>query len=311
MTGFLRSKSCAIGAAIALALAMAPIEGQTAATNTCTTAPAGVTSFSIERVLTLTDVLTTYPPSIPANIIASIISGAQEIRERLIYNPQANTLTSTVFLVAPGSPDPTPIAVDITGTTLVTYTISIDRIYNSCKPYPSVMFVGTVSSSTGGPATQTGVYSFSFIGVPAVVSIGYTTDTPPKINNVVELFAGIVVSFAAAGNGTVTFPSVPVTPPGTTGPVIVLNITVPQTGRLQVFNAPFHLDASHSTDSSGSVLTYQWSVNPPVAFSPGPTAPAIDIQFPGQGDYTVMLTVTNGSGQTSSVTIPLQFIGHP
>jgi hypothetical protein len=268
-----------------------------------------VTSFSIERVLTLTDVLTTHTPSVPANIIASITSGAQEIRERLIYNPPANTLTSTVFLVAPGSPNPTPIAVNITGTTLASYTIAIDRVYNSCKPYPSVMFVGTVSSSSGGPAVPNGIYNVSFVGAPAAVSIGYTTDTPPLINNVVDLFAGIVVSFSAAGNGTVTFPAVPVTPPGTTGPVIVLNINVPQTGRLQVFNQPFHLDASQSTDSSGSPLTFLWSVNPPVAFSPSPTAPAIDIQFPGQGDFTVTLTVTSSTGQTSSVTIPLQFIG--
>jgi uncharacterized protein (TIGR03437 family) len=89
--------------------------------------------------------------------------------------------------------------------TLASYTISIDRTFTSCRPVPSLMFTGTVISSTGGALAANGIYNLSFSGTPASVSIGYTTDNPPQINNVVTLFAGVVVSYSAAGAGSVTF----------------------------------------------------------------------------------------------------------
>jgi hypothetical protein len=310
MTRFLRRQingSC-VGL---LALACGALQGQTPTPTavTCTTPPTTVVTFSIERVLTLTDVLTTLTPNLPANIVSSITSGAQEIREKLVYDPKLNTLTSTVFLVAPGSPNPTPGGVDLSAQTIARYRMSIDRIYTSCSPYPSVMFVGVLNLSAGGPNDPTGVYNVSLTGDPAVVSIGYTTDDPPKINNVVELFAGAVVSFSAAANGTVTFPPSAVTPPGTTGPSIVLNITIPATGRIQLFSQFFHLDASRTTDPDGLPVTFQWAVTPPVSLTPSLTAAAIDIQFPALGDYTVVLTATNSAGKSNTVTIPLQVLG--
>jgi hypothetical protein len=287
------------------------LQGQTPAPTaaTCTTAPTSVLTFSIERVLQLNDVLTTFTPNLPANIVSSITGGAQEVREKLVYNAQRNTLTSTVFLVATGSPNPTPAGVDLSAQTIASYRMSIDKIYTSCSPYPNVMFVGTLNLSSGGPNDQSGIYNVSLTGDPAVVSIGYTTDNPPKINNVVELFSGVVVSFSAAANGAITFPPSPVTPPGSTGPNIVLNITVPATGRIEVFNEFYHLDASGTKDPNGLPLTFQWMVNPPVSLTPSATAPAIDIQFPALGDYTVILTVTNSAGQSNTVTIPLQVLG--
>ena len=198
---------------------------------------------------------------------------------------------------------------DLSGQTIAGYRMSIDKIYTSCSPYPSVMFVGTLNLSSGGPNDPTGVYNVSLTGDPAVVSVGYSTDDPPKINNVVELFSGVVVSFSAAANGAITFPPSPVTPPGTTGPNIVLNVTIPATGRIQVFTQFFHLDASRSTDPNGLPVTFQWTVTPPVALTPSSTASAIDIQFPSLGDYNVTLTVTNSAGQSNAVTIPLEALG--
>ncbi len=149
---------------------------------------------------------TTYDTSLSADILASLAAGSQEMREQLLYNPQANTLTSTVFLVQAGSPIPTPSGVSITAATLASYTISIDRTYTSCSPYPSVMFAGTITSSSGGASAPNGIYNLTFSGTPATVSIGYTTDNPPQVNNVVTLFAGIAVSYSPAGFGTITFP---------------------------------------------------------------------------------------------------------
>ncbi len=172
---------------------------------TCLTAPPAIQAFSIERTVMPSNTETTYDTNLSSTILASLALGTLEMRERLVYNPQTNTLASTVFLVQPGSPIPTPSDVDITAMTLATYTVSVDRTYSSCSPYPSVMFTGSVVSSTGGPSAPDGIYNLTFSGTPAAISIGYTTDNPPMVNNVVTLFAGVVVSYAPAGYGTLTF----------------------------------------------------------------------------------------------------------
>ncbi len=177
---------------------------------TCTTAPPAAQSFSVERTVMPSNTGTTYDTSLSADILASLTEGNQEMREQLIYSSQANTLASTVFLVQAGSPIPTPSGVDIAATTLATYTISIDRTYTSCSPYPSVMFAGTITSSAGGASAPKGIYNLMFSGTPATVSIGYTTDNPPLISNVVTLIAGIAVSYSPAGYGTLTFPALAV-----------------------------------------------------------------------------------------------------
>lgn len=195
---------CSIAYAITLGAIGVEAQSQPAPV-TCMTAPPGVQTFSIERAVMPSNTGTTYDTDLSSTILAGLALGTLEIRERLVYNSQTNTLASTVFLVQPGSPIPTPSDVDITAMTLATYTISVDRTYTSCSPYPSVMFTGSVISSTGGPSAPNGIYNLTFSGTPAAVSIGYTMDNPPMVNNVVTLFAGVVVSYAPAGYGTLTF----------------------------------------------------------------------------------------------------------
>src|SRR5438046_102970 len=117
MSRLLQSKIGLIAGMVGLTLALTPMQAQT-----CTVAPTSLQALSLKRVLTLSNVLSTQTATIPANILASITGGAQEIRERLIFNSQANTLTSTVFLVAAGSPNPTPIGVDLTQSILEGFT---------------------------------------------------------------------------------------------------------------------------------------------------------------------------------------------
>jgi uncharacterized protein (TIGR03437 family) len=209
---------------VALAL---PVQAQSAP-STCSVAPPSVQSFSIERAVMLSDIGTTYASDLSAAILASLAAATMEMREQLVYNPQANTLTSTVFLVQAGSPIPTPAGTDISSTTLATYTISVDRTYTSCSPNPSVLFSGTVTASSGGSAAPNGIYNLTFSGTPAAVSIGYTPTNPPTINNVVTLFAGVAVSYSAAGYGTLTFPSNPMSGQPTIASVVNAAGMLPQ-----------------------------------------------------------------------------------
>lgn len=274
---------------------------------TCPTVPASLTAFSIENTITPTDLLGTPAPNIPANVLASITGGAMEIRERLIYNSQANTLTSTIFTVAPGSPEPTPLNANIVGTTLGSFTISLTNIYQSCTPTPSILFVGNVTGSSGGTVVSNGPLG-NLQGALVAVSVGYTNANPTVLSNVVTLVAGTAVAYSGTVAGTVTFPAAPVTPPttGGGGPTIVLNPAFSSTSGLnQVTQNPILLDASGTVGA----LTYAWSVFPPVSFAPGSANSAMEqINFPGPGTYTITLTVTSSTG-TSTSTFPINFVG--
>ena len=272
-------------------------------TPTCTTAPTAITNLSIERVLTLSNILTTITPTASPAILASITSGAQEIRDRIIYNPQQNTVTDTTFLVAPGSPNPTPLGVDVTQSTLQGFVLNISQIYTSCKPTPSILIVGTIS----GAASLYGNVN----GALAAVSIGYTTDATPVINNVVEVVAGQVLAYSASALGTLTFPVSTVVPPGSNpgAPVINLNFTPPVSGSIQVNQSPFLIDASTSTDPNKLALTFTFTSDKPANFIPGATPGASQIYFgSGSGDYTVTVTATNSAGMSTSTKFILTYI---
>jgi len=148
-------------------------------------------AFNIERSIALNNILTGISPTLPANVLAALAGGALEIREALVYNPQANTLTSTVFAVPTGSPIPTPPAeLANLGTALVAVvTMTIDKIYVTTAPFMSVMFVGTDTQST---ATPYGTYQ----GAASAISAGFTADTPPKANTVIEAVAGAIVLYS-------------------------------------------------------------------------------------------------------------------
>lgn len=290
----------AIAGAIPLAAQTTPTTPTPSAT--CTTAPTGLTTLNFERQATLADILTTQTPNIPANVLASITGGAQEIREIFIYNPQRGTVTSTVFLVQAGAPLPTPNFNFQTGV-IQTTTTNISLILTGCNPVPSLLLVGTVSDSSASGAFG------NINGTPVAISIGYTTDNPPKINNVAEVIAGIAVAYSAAGTGTVTFPAVPVVPPGSNGGVTV-TVTNPQLGTLmggakviQTSQNPTLLDASTSTGGTATdALTFSWStLGAPVNFTGTGKNGQIEVTFPSPGDYTIQLTVTDTATGTSAM----------
>ena len=259
-------------------------------------------ALSIERVIAANNVLTTITPSIDPATLAAIAGGALEIRERLVYNPQANTVTSTAFLIAAGSPIPTPLTVDITKSFVESFTIGVSNIILASKPVPSILLVGNVVFST---LTPYGTYQ----GAPAAISLGYTTDTPPKINNVVDVIAGLVTSYSATGAGTVTV-SQPSTGGGGGGssnaPTVVLNPATQATALRQV-----RLDASMSTDPNKLALTFAWTVlSPPSAIIINPTSATPDVQLVnGFGTYSFQVTVTNSAGMSSMAVATVSYLG--
>jgi hypothetical protein len=172
-----------------------------------------------------------------------------------------------------------------------------------------MLVVGTISTTSGvfGSATNT----------PAAISVGFTTDNPPKVNNVVEVVAGVATAFSASASGTFTVTAAPSgggTTPGT-GPTALIKFAngtnaTPGTA-FQVSQSPLLLDGTGSTGSGA--LTFAWSTttNSPVAFVATGTTGQILVQFPSAGDYVIKLTVTDSTGASNSTTVTVSFTGRP
>jgi hypothetical protein len=301
--------SLAISALAVVAFGQTTTPPTTTTPTTCTTAPTSLTALNFERVIPLADFLSTLTPNAPASLLGAIEGGALEIHEILIYNPQLATITSTVFTEAAGSPVPTPNFNFSTGVIQVT-TFQIVGALFGCNPVPSLL-VGAWASATSG------VYG-SFSNSPAGISIGYTTDTPAAINNVAEVIAGVAVAWSAGGTGTLTVYTPPVSGGGTTtgtGPTIVVKaangtIAIPNS-TVQVGSSPFLLDASGSTGNGALTFAWKTTSNSPVAFVHTGTPGQILVQFPGPGDYAILLTVTDSTGATATFAITLEFTGRP
>ena len=304
-----------VAAAAAIGLSMVAV-GQTPPTPaTCTTPPTSVTALNIERVIPLADVLTTITPNADAATLAALAGGALEIHELLVYNTQTSTMTSTVFLLPAGSPTPSPAGTITFANTAMVTTSLISSWAASCVPTPSLIFHGTVIAGAGT------LYGPTLVGANTSTSLGYTLDSPAKINNVAETIAGAVTAWSAAANGTVTTAGGTSGGGGggggTTGITIVLKaaggtIATPNANN-QAPVSPFFLDATGSTGTGA--LTFAWSTpagqNSPVAFVGTGTPGQILVQFPGPGDYNIVITVTDSTGASKSATFTFTYTGRP
>jgi PKD domain len=262
---------------------------------TTTQSPPTVQSFNIERVLPLNAFYSSFTATFPPAVQTGVTSGAIEIRESIAYDATKQLLTLNLFPVQSGAVLPTPANTIPSSSIFSTLVVNVDKVYVESSPTPGVMFVGTVS--TNSPASPFGNVS----GAAAAVSIGNTTDTPPKINNVVVLIAGTVVEYSPAGGGTVTFTSAPVTPPGSNGPTIVIANPGP------IANRSVTLDASGTTGVN-LPLSYQWSVVTGSADISGRTSVvAAGIIYGGPGSYTFRVTVTDSAGNVATKDLTVQF----
>lgn len=302
---------CVFSAAIALSVAAL---SQTTPTTpaTCTTPPATVTAFDIERKPSLSGFLTTQAISVPPEFLAALTSGAVELREKMIYNSQLGTITFTVFAVPGGTPIPTPNFDFRTGVAQ-TATMKVNEIITGCSPFPSITFIGKIIDSAPNPS----LYGVGLTGATSIVSVGYTLDTPPKINNVAGTIAGLAVAWSADAVGTLTFPPPPAGPPT---PGTGVSITLKHPGGtaaassatpVQVAQSPILLDASASTGQGALTFTWASGSASPVSFVSTGTTGQILVYFPSSGDYAITVTVTDSTGASANLTTIFQFTGRP
>jgi hypothetical protein len=273
--------------------------------------PAGaqtLNSLTMERVLVLSSTLSSLTPNLPASVLASIAAGALEIHEQTNYNPQASTLTSTFFVAPAGSPLPTSLGTVSASNVLAIVALTADKIYITKS---AVQFVGAISQDSAPLAGPT-----SYQGAPATFSFGFTTDTPPKIHDVIDSVAGVGVIYTAAATGTFSITQPPTGPGGGGGGTGVTIVVVGPGGgaTANAFSTTVNqvsLDASGSTSTNAGPLTYNWTIpagSPSAGIIGGMTAkPTIQLTS-GLQLYTFTLTVTDATGVTATATVTVQFI---
>jgi len=255
-----------------------------------------VKALSIERVLSLNNILSTITPTASPSVLAAIAAGALEIREIITLNPNSGATTSVIFLVPTGTPFPTPAVVDTLdppplGSNVATFILVPDKVYVTKR---SVTFAGTILTSTDTPFGN-------YTGSPAILAFGLTSDTPPKITNVVEVISGVVTAWSASGSGAVTL-SQPAGAPNPSG-----NITVALNPANQQTTFPEARISAVATDANnpGATFSYSWKVNaPPSATIVNPNVATIDVQLAaGFNVYSFTVTATNtATGATGTAT---------
>jgi hypothetical protein len=290
--------SAALAVAVFAATAWAQTTTPTTTPSPCpsTTAPV-LQSFSVENVLLASQILSTMTPTLPTGISSAVGASALEIRQSATYNTTNQLITLNLFTAQPGSPLPTPTGTIVPSSIFSILSVKVDKVYTSCSPNSSVMLVGTVATNT--PPSPFG----NLAGAPAALSVGLSNDTPPKITNVVTLFAGSAVEYAASGGGTITFTAGPVTPPGSGGgPTIVVAPAGPTSYSVVT------LDASGTT-SANTPLTFLWSVVSGSGYIGGDPTKSIVTAYlqGGAGIYTFRVTITDSKGNVSKQDVPVQF----
>jgi len=272
--------------------------------------PAGaqtLTALSLERSLALNNILTTITPQgVSSAALAAIAAGSLDIREQVNFNPQLNTLSSTVFVVPTGAPNPTNLSQLPFTSFVASTTMAIDRIYITSKPSNTVLFVGSIIQSTNTPYGN-------YLGATSDFSFGFSNDKPPKISNVIETFAGAVVLYSASSGGTFTIVQPSTGGVGGTGGVsIVINGVSGTTPSFQSTLSTIVLDASKSTSTNAGALTYSWvpaAGSPSVSITGGNTAVANVTLAAGKGvTYVLKLTVTDSTGASTVATVSITFI---
>ena len=166
-----------------------PLAGQaTPDTGYCQFTPTTIASFSMEYARGLADLQSTLQGSVPPDILNQILSGQKELRDRITWDAATGKFRNIVFLADPGSPVPSPAGFDYDTATILFIDVAIDKVYTSCKPYASFMFVGKIIRGVpllGDPA-----------GAPYMFTAGYNLDPP----NQMRVFRDIISCSAGLGN---------------------------------------------------------------------------------------------------------------
>jgi hypothetical protein len=203
----------------------------------CETNGHKLTVFDTERREPFSGVLTTIPPNpallpyVPDLLDPPFGSGQLEIRERLVWDRHDRVIRLITFIIPKVAQFPTSEADFNNPTTVVVEraTLAVEKIFTSCSPLPSIMWVGTMRQDFPQPGDPVypGGWGLNVTGATFAFSTGYTTASNPNppgsfyldfstqpptphvctdgLFNVTESVAGVGVAWAQCAVGTISF----------------------------------------------------------------------------------------------------------
>lgn len=260
--------------------------------------PAVVNELFLERALTPATLIPSAPLTMPGRLQQGLADGSMELRERLIYDATGNNLQSLLFVVQSGEPMPAPINAFLADSVVGRYTMSIEKLTGTKVPQKTLAFTGVITSGQSNQALG------DVLGAPYFLSLSYTGDTDAKPADIVHVVAGRVVVYSKTAAGKLAVPKEPAPPNPNAGPQIVV-IAPANTVSRQV-----QLDASGTTDSSGTPLRFNWRATNKTAVVLNPATATPTVQFSeGPGEYTFELTVTNGNNISAVKVVSVYYFG--
>jgi hypothetical protein len=171
----------------------------------------------------------------------------------------------------------------------------------------------------GGTVTQIPTGGFELSGPVTITKDGSPAPLAASTLSV-EIIGGTIVQFSDitlqfAGGATAHFGSqlihgvVNPPPPGITIAITGPGGATSPTNTFQTTSGGVSLDASQSTSSNAGGLSFSWITAPgyPTFGIPGGNTAKPSLQLPYPGTYQLILTVTDSTGATSTVTVTLQY----
>jgi hypothetical protein len=268
-----------------------------------------LTTYRTEVTVPLTGIGAYPAPNVPPADLQAIQAGALEIRHSLVFTASTRRLSVRTFLVAPGSPNPTPPA----GQTMLheSYEVNVESVLwapMSVTPPGTVNTLVLTGRVAGGSLSIAGDIANRLF----IHSVGFdpenrnnASNTTNNLTNITSTVAGRYTLYSPQGIGTIGFAS-DLLPPDGGGTAFKVT---PSAGQNST-TALSEIQLSATVENANGTVSYVWRTIGKSAAIIGPTTATPSVQFAeGFGQYVFEVTATDSGGNVATGQVSVMYVG--